>query len=224
VEIAKKKQKRRKAPNLRWTESQVQAAELFRQGLTFEEVVDAGVTKTMASRVQKALSKDKLPPQWQEGSPQAVLEKTPPDGHHDASTRTRQQPPSAKRPPSSGGPPAAAFETRYRIDTSEPIAIGAIQVLPEDWRITQHGYLLIVDTYYLTKEELGYDGTIGQFMVDVFRFYRQLMQYAWLQEVGPSLIEQPIMEVSDNGRTGEEADHGAGVSEQSGPGDDEEER
>lgn len=212
MEIAKKKQKRRKAPNLKWTESQMEAAELFRQGLTFDEVVAAGVSKTMASRVQMALSKNKLPPQWQEGSPQAGLEEKP------QKTTTGTHPP-AKHPtpkPRSEGPPAGAFETKWRIDTAEPLTLGAIQVLPEDWRITQHGYLLIVDTYYLTKEKIGYDGTIGQFMVDVLRFYRHCLQFPVLPEVGPGLIQQPVMEVPDNGRTAEEADNGAGVCEEGG--------
>ena len=219
MQIAKKKQKRRKAPNLRWTESQMQAAELYRQGRTFDEVVAAGVTKTMASRVQMALSKNKLPPQWQEGSPQAVLDKSTPDRRQDVGLTPKHPPASVKHPPPSGEPPAGAFQTKWRIDTAEPLTIGAIQVLPEDWRITQHGYLLIVDTYYLTKEKIGYDGTIGQFMVDVLRFYRQCLQFPMLPEVGPGLIQQPAMEVPNNGRPGEETYDGADLDEQGG-GDD----
>ena len=200
------KKKRRKSRGLQWTEAQKATAALYSQGKSFDEVVATGITKNMAQRVRVALDKGQKPEGWVEGVPQQALEVRP-------TTAPREAPKKPEATPQ--GPPQSAFQMKYRIDTTEPVTIGAIQVLPEDWRISQHGTFLILDTFYLTKEELGYDGSIGEFMVDIFRFYRQFMQYAVLRDVGPQFAQQGAKEVSDNGNErGEEADTGAGIHEE----------
>lgn len=215
LQLGKRKRIRRKL-NLRWTEPQREVATLLSQGKTYNDILEAGYSKGLTSKVQSALKKGQKPKDWAEPLPMKALE--PKAQLPQQKVLAPQKPAAPKKPAPSppSGPPDSAYQTRYHIDISEPVTIGAIQVLPEDWRISQHGYFLIMDTFYLTKEEIGYDGTIGKFIVDVFRFYRQFMQYAALREVGPGIIEQPVKEVSDNGNgRGEEADRGAGIPEES---------
>ena len=70
------------------------------------------------------------------------------------------------------------------------VAVGSLVIQPEDWRISQHGAYLLLDTYYLTKQDIGYEGSIGEFICDICQFYRQMTHYVELQEVGPALIEE----------------------------------
>lgn len=201
--------KKRKKRGLQWTEPQREIATLARDGKGFQEIVDQGFTNSMTDKVLRGLKRGEHPPDWP--GPITVTHHEPAD-----STETRPQQPKKQPPPSGSIEPADhIFKTRYRIDTDQPIAVGEIQVLPEDWRITQYGLFLILQTFYETKEEIGYDGSIGQFIVDVFRFYRRIMRYMELREVGP-----PLKEVTHGNGRGEEADTGGRVLAEGGAGVD----
>jgi len=239
------KGKRKKEANLRWTEEQRAIATLYKQGKSFNEVVDAGHSKTLAGKVGSALKKGRKPDDWDDlpsmesldipakGAAGESIEQAPREPSDPArKSASPKKAPTRPAPKGYTGPPDSAYETRYRIDTSQPVTVGQLQVLPEDWRISQYGVFLILDTFHRTKEEIGYDGSIGRFILDVFRFYRMFMQYAALPEVGPDVEDYTPKEVSDNGDgRGEEADSRLGVLEESygdgieeaefSPGDDE---
>lgn len=177
---------KRKKRGLQWTPPQKEIVRLHEQGKGFEDIVAAGYTNSMVSKVLRGVKGGQHPKDWVQPPP-GEKPKTQPE-------TKKEQPPVVPL-----GPPPGAFQTHYKIDSSQPISVGEIQVLPEDWRITQHGYFTILETFYQTKGELGYDGTIGQFMVDVFRFFRAFMRYAPLPDVGPGLIEVAPKEASNDG-------------------------
>lgn len=183
-----------KNKQLKWTSKQKEIAALAEQGKGSAEIIATGYTSSQVFAVLKALK--------ERGTKEERTE-----------DKKKTATPKVSTPPKDK--PDSIYQTRYKIDTSELATLGVIQAIPEDWRINQHGVFLMLDTYYLTKEEMGYEGSMGQFLVDVFRFYRLFMQYATLPEVGPVLLTEK--EVSDDGR-GEEASGGAGVPE---PGDGE---
>jgi len=186
---------------MRWTPLQQEVAGLARQGKGSIELRQLGYGKATVSRVLNALRKA-----GELVSPPS----SPPASRHESTPPQKEEP-----------SPNPDLQTRYRIGTSEPVSVGELQVMPEDWRISQHGIFLLLDTFYLSKEEVGYTGTMGQFLVDVFRFYRHLMQFASLPNVGPALPVQTIEEGSNNGR-GKEISGGGGVHEKGGSADDEE--
>lgn len=73
-------------------------------------------------------------------------------------------------------------------DTVNPpgfgITVGRIIITPENWAMNQYGAVLILDTYNKAKKDIGYNGTIGDFLVDICVFYRRLIGYEKFQEVG----------------------------------------
>jgi len=58
------------------------------------------------------------------------------------------------------------------------IAVGKITITPENWGMDQHGAILILDTYHKTKKDIGYTGTIGDFLCDICEFYRRVLNYS----------------------------------------------
>lgn len=59
-----------------------------------------------------------------------------------------------------------------------PIAVGKITITPENWGMDQHGAILILDTYNKTKRDIGYTGTVGDFLCDICEFYRRVLNYS----------------------------------------------
>jgi hypothetical protein len=58
-----------------------------------------------------------------------------------------------------------------------PITVGRITITPENWGMTQEGAILIIDTFNKAKKDIGYDGTIGEFICDVMKVYRRIQNY-----------------------------------------------
>jgi len=59
----------------------------------------------------------------------------------------------------------------------KPIEAGKITITPENWGMTQHGAILILDTYNKAKRDISYGGTIGEFLCDICEFYRRVLNY-----------------------------------------------
>lgn len=57
------------------------------------------------------------------------------------------------------------------------IEVGKITITPENWGMTQYGAILILDTYNKTKKDIGYSGTVGEFLCDITEFYRRVLNY-----------------------------------------------
>ena len=102
-------------------------------------------------------------------------------------------------------------KTMVRDRVVDAVELGALLAIPEDWRLNQHDVYLLLDTYYLTKQEISYEGTIGEFMGLLCRVYRHAMQYTEMPEVGPVLLLE-TSEEGDNGR--EEDGEGRGSGEE----------
>ena len=64
-----------------------------------------------------------------------------------------------------------------KVSGGKPVEVGKITIAPENWRMTQYGAMLILDTYERTKKGLGYTGTVGDFLCDICEFYRRLLNY-----------------------------------------------
>lgn len=62
------------------------------------------------------------------------------------------------------------------------IEVGKITITPENWGMDQHGAILILDTYNKAKRDIGYNGTIGDFLVDVVTLHRRIMNYGEVQD------------------------------------------
>lgn len=58
-----------------------------------------------------------------------------------------------------------------------PVTVGRITITPENWGFTQEGAILVLDTYNKAKRDIGYGGTIGDFLCDVCTFYRRILNY-----------------------------------------------
>lgn len=81
---------------------------------------------------------------------------------------------SAKSAPSAATPSKVA---------GRAIEVGKITITPENWGMTQYGAILILDTYNKAKRDLGYGGTIGEFLCDVTEFYRRILNYKEVEYV-----------------------------------------
>lgn len=57
------------------------------------------------------------------------------------------------------------------------VEVGKITIMPENWGMSQYGAILILDTYNKAKKDLGYGGTVGEFLCDMCEFYRRLLNY-----------------------------------------------
>jgi len=58
-----------------------------------------------------------------------------------------------------------------------PMVVGKITITPENWGMDQKGAILIIDTYTKAKRDIGYTGTIGDFIVDICVFFRRVQCY-----------------------------------------------
>jgi len=88
--------------------------------------------------------------------------------------------------------------------TTGRIEVGKITIATENWALNQYGALLVLDTYARSKADIEYQGSIGDFICDVFLFYRRIQNYKEVQhggegsgsdgekgaEAAPELIEQ----------------------------------
>jgi len=63
------------------------------------------------------------------------------------------------------------------VSPGKPIEVGKITITPENWGMTQHGAILILDTYNKAKRDIRYGGTIGEFLCDICEFYRRVLNY-----------------------------------------------
>lgn len=64
------------------------------------------------------------------------------------------------------------------------VEVGKITITPENWGMTQHGAILILDTYNKAKRDISYGGTIGEFLCDVCEFYRRVLNYKEVEYAG----------------------------------------
>lgn len=79
---------------------------------------------------------------------------------------------------SEGSPPQAPKVVGRAIE------VGKITITLENWGITQHGAILILDTYNKTKRDIGYGGTIGEFLCDITEFYRRILNCKEVEYIG----------------------------------------
>lgn len=63
------------------------------------------------------------------------------------------------------------------------IEVGKITISPENWGMSQYGAILILDTYNKAKADIGYGGTIGEFLCDICEFYRRILNYKEVEYV-----------------------------------------
>ena len=66
------------------------------------------------------------------------------------------------------------------------ITVGKITIKPENWSLNQYGAILILDTYNKAKRDIGYEGTIGDFICDIFEFSRRILNYKEVEYLGAS--------------------------------------
>jgi len=169
--------------NLRWTDSQKAIAQYISEGKGFTELTQMGYSKALVSKVLNAVKTGSVPPD----KPAKTTKTTTSQAYQQSATRVRDR-------------------------VVDAVELGTILSMPEDWRLTQHDTFLLLDTFYLAKEELGIGGTMGQFIALICKAFRAMMHYPSMTEVGPTLLLTQ-QEESDNGR-GEEALDGAGRVEQ----------
>ncbi len=86
---------------------------------------------------------------------------------------------------------------------SPAIEVGKITIKPENWALSQYGAIVVLDTYEKAKRDLGYTGTIGDFLCDMCEFYRRLCNYREV-EYGRQV------ETESSGGDGAEENGGAG--------------
>lgn len=81
-----------------------------------------------------------------------------------------------------------------------PLVVGKITITPENWGMTQHGAIIVLDTFNKVKRDINYGGTIGDFICDVMVLFRRMQNYSEeVEYVGPGTGE---------GRKGGEEDGG----------------
>ncbi len=189
--------KKRKAKKLTWTPAQREVAALYGEGKGFQEIVAAGYSKDMTSRVGAALNRGDTPPEAQPEMEQQSVTLRSGGGQY--------------RPPPRTAEPSPRTTVRGR--QVDPVSIGSVLVVPQDCYISQHGWFLIHDTYKLTQQQFSYGGTMGEFLVEICQLFRDLLSYPML----PYVHEEPIKEVlaDDGGAEG----NGAGIPEEGGGGD-----
>lgn len=133
---------------LEWTPKQVEIAVLLRGGADSQAVIAKGYTKTMVSRVGKALKSGQIPP----GANPEIKPETP-----------KQELPSTRG------------ETHIRPRSVESVGVGEILIEPADWRVNQFGGFLILSTYEHARKIFGYSGTVGDFLCDITQIIRTMM-------------------------------------------------
>jgi len=138
----------KKAVKLQWTNIQREIASKIMEGLNFEGLVNAGYTRSLVSKIMRAVKAGQRPP-----APKVEGEKEEPKGE-------KREP-----DPSKGS------------TSTTPIIVGKITITPENWGMTQYGAILILDTYNKAKRDISYGGTIGDFICDICEFYRRILNY-----------------------------------------------
>jgi len=81
-------------------------------------------------------------------------------------------------PEISGGSPGEPHKVVGRA-----IEVGKITITPENWGMSQYGAILILDTYNKAKADIGYSGTMGEFLCDICEFYRRILNYKEVEYV-----------------------------------------
>ena len=86
--------------------------------------------------------------------------------------------------------------------SSKGIEIGKITILPENWGMTQYGAVLILDTFNKAKKDIGYEGTVGEFLCDICSFYRRIVNYKEVEYAGGETEGDGERGGEKNGETG----------------------
>ena len=150
-----------KTVNLQWTPLQRQTFDCITDETTLDGLVAAGFAKTSAAKVLKA---------YRAGQRPTVAV---PPGSEDPPPGSEDSPPGTENPkPQKKG--AVAIE------------VGKITITPENWGMNQYGAVLILDTYNKAKIDIGYNGTVGDFLCDICEFYRRVLGYKEVKYDGPS--------------------------------------
>ncbi len=174
---------------LQWTDKQRAIADLSKQGKSPKDIIAAGYKKSLVFKVLKAV-KD-----GQESSEDSTIKESP-----GIASNSAESPYGVHTNP--------VYETSIKTRSLEPVDIGALQILPEDWRINQYGAFLILETFNQAKRLFGYSGTLGEFICDVTQLFRKLM----------SLDVKPFYYLTeeDNDNRGKETNQGGGFPETGG--------
>jgi hypothetical protein len=91
------------------------------------------------------------------------------------------------------------------------VQVGGLFIEPADWRITQYGVFLIMNTHDQAKRSFGYEGTLGEFLCDCVQAMRNFM--------GIELMAfDYFIKEGDNGRTEEGQSGGVRILHQGGNG------
>lgn len=67
-----------------------------------------------------------------------------------------------------------------------PLTVGRIMIAPEDWVMSQEGALIILDTFIKDRQNINYGGTVGDHIVDVYKYFRKIMGYEEVDYGGDS--------------------------------------
>jgi len=143
---------------------------LINRGFAHKDIVSSGYSNNAVSRVKKALREGDLP---------------------DSMDISPLAPHGGKKAKTSLSPRTPVTIVKDRV--VEEVVLGSILSIPEDWRLTQHGTYLLLDTFHLTKQEINYAGSMGEFIEILCEIYRQLMRYPDLPSAGPSLQPLPML-------------------------------
>ncbi len=163
-----------KKVNLTWTDLQKQIANAAEEGKTFDELVEAGFSKSVVSKVLNAIKAGQKLPDREE-------------------PRTEnREPKGGKREPKGGGQEPRSSKSGTQ---TSPVTVGKITITPENWGFTQYGAILVLDTYNKAKRDINYGGTVGDFLCDMCEFYRRIVNY---KEV------EYVREAGDGGGSAEE--------------------
>jgi len=146
-----------KVVRLQWTPIQREIAAKVAEGSALEDLVAAGYTRSLAFKVLTAIKNGQSPPEVTE--------------------------PRTEEPKAENQKPAQSKTSGV---SGKSIEVGKITITPENWGMSQYGAVLILDTYNKSKRDINYGGTIGEFLCDVTKFYRRIVNYEEVEYVGPA--------------------------------------
>jgi hypothetical protein len=116
-------------------------------------------------------------------------------------------------------PPPPPPGDRLKPQVLDLVEIGGLYIEPANWRISQRGVYLIMDTHERAKETFNYEGTLGEFLCDCVQAMRNLM--------GVNLMDfDYFIKEDNNGGKGQEGTRGGlrllgkggnGTEQQTGP-------
>ena len=151
-----------KKVQLTWTDLQKQIAAAAQEGKTFDELVEAGFSKSVVSKVLNAIkSGQELPKE-------------------DKPRTENQEPKGGKREPKGGSQEPGSSKSGAQ---TAPVTVGKITITPENWGFSQYGAILVLDTYNKAKRDINYGGTVGDFLCDMCEFYRRILNYKEMEYV-----------------------------------------